>query len=44
MLTSYWQHFKSGTDIRGVALDGVETARYFAGLQADELIDILCEA
>ena len=23
--------------------DGVETARYFAGLQADELIDILCE-
>ena len=26
------------------ALDGVETARYFAGLQADELIDILCEA
>ena len=24
MLTSYWQHFKSGTDIRGVALDGVE--------------------
>lgn len=25
------------------ALDGVETARYFAGLQADELIDILCE-
>ena len=26
------------------ALDGVETARYFAGLQTDELIDILCEA
>jgi len=26
------------------ALDGVEAARYFAGLQADELIDILCEA
>ena len=25
------------------ALDGVEAARYFAGLQADELIDILCE-
>ncbi|MFR5846253.1 MAG: lipoate--protein ligase [Oscillospiraceae bacterium] len=26
------------------ALDGVEAARYFAGLQTDELIDILCEA
>ena len=25
------------------ALDGVEAARYFAGLQTDELIDILCE-
>ena len=25
------------------ALDGVEAARYFAGLQADELINILCE-
>ena len=25
------------------ALDGVEAAHYFAGLQADELIDILCE-
>lgn len=24
MLTSFWNHFKSGTDIRGVALDGVE--------------------
>ena len=27
----------------GTALDGVEAARYFAGLQTDELIDILCE-
>ena len=27
----------------GAALDGVEAARYFAGLQTDELIDILCE-
>ena len=24
MLDSYWKHFKSGTDIRGVAIDGVE--------------------
>lgn len=24
MLNAYWKHFKSGTDIRGVALDGVE--------------------
>lgn len=24
MLNDYWKHFKSGTDIRGVALDGVE--------------------
>lgn len=23
MLNSYWKHFKSGTDIRGVAIDGV---------------------
>ncbi len=23
-LNSYWKHFKSGTDIRGVAIDGVE--------------------
>ena len=25
------------------ALKGAEVSRYFAGLQADELIDILCE-
>lgn len=24
MLNKYWKHFKSGTDIRGVAVDGVE--------------------
>lgn len=24
MLDAYWKHFKSGTDIRGVAMDGVE--------------------
>ena len=24
MLNDYWKHFKSGTDIRAVAMDGVE--------------------
>jgi len=39
-------HFVGHTPDRAgytAALDGVETARYFAGLQTDELIDILCE-
>ena len=26
MLSNEWKHFKSGTDIRGVALDGAEGA------------------
>ena len=24
MLNDFWKHFKSGTDIRGVAMDGVD--------------------
>ena len=39
-------HMQQGGELAalGAALDGVEAARYFAGLQTDELIDILCEA